>query len=318
MKKFIRVLMLVCLMAALFTVSAYAEEYYVESQEDFENALATALDGSTINLAGGEYKMVGSNRNISLNIVGAGQGITNIVLKSGDYNYDAYYGSLNFSNLDVTSGNSIYSGLAHLTSASYTNVTFHNQFFNYATSASFNGCTFEQSSSGSYNIWTYGGANMSFTNCTFNSAGKAMLIYNENHTGGTYNISSCTFNASSPVEGKAAIEIDSSLLKDGKHFTVNIDSSNTANGFGVGSVSGNSLYNLKKGDETTCTINYTQPPVNPNPNPNPGGNGGAAKPAASNPYSIPATADNSNMTLWSLLFVAFAAVAVITAKKRKA
>ena len=34
--------------------------------------------------------------------------------------------------------------------------------------------------------------------------------------------------------------------------------------------------------------------------------------------SVPATADNSNMTLWSLLFVAFAAVAVITAKKRKA
>lgn len=51
---------------------------------------------------------------------------------------------------------------------------------------------------------------------------------------------------------------------------------------------------------------------------NPGGNGGASKPAASNPYSVPSTADNSNVALWSLLFVAFAAVAVLTAKKRKA
>ena len=34
--------------------------------------------------------------------------------------------------------------------------------------------------------------------------------------------------------------------------------------------------------------------------------------------NVPATADNSNMPLWSLLFIGFAAVAVLTAKKKKA
>ena len=36
------------------------------------------------------------------------------------------------------------------------------------------------------------------------------------------------------------------------------------------------------------------------------------------PTAVPATADNSNMPLWSLLFIGFAAVAVLTAKKKKA
>lgn len=38
----------------------------------------------------------------------------------------------------------------------------------------------------------------------------------------------------------------------------------------------------------------------------------------SNPYSVPSTADNSNMPLWTILFVGFAAVALLTGKKKKA
>lgn len=41
-------------------------------------------------------------------------------------------------------------------------------------------------------------------------------------------------------------------------------------------------------------------------------------PAVSNTYAVPATADNSNMPLWGLLFIGFAAVAVLTGKKRRA
>lgn len=39
---------------------------------------------------------------------------------------------------------------------------------------------------------------------------------------------------------------------------------------------------------------------------------------APTPPSVPATADNSNMPLWAGLFLAFAAVAMLTAKKRRA
>ena len=41
-------------------------------------------------------------------------------------------------------------------------------------------------------------------------------------------------------------------------------------------------------------------------------------PPVANPYNVPSTADNSNMPLWSVLFIAFAAIAIISGKKRRA
>ena len=43
---------------------------------------------------------------------------------------------------------------------------------------------------------------------------------------------------------------------------------------------------------------------------------GEQEPEVSNPYSVPATADNSNMPLWSALFIVFAAAAIVTRKKK--
>lgn len=40
--------------------------------------------------------------------------------------------------------------------------------------------------------------------------------------------------------------------------------------------------------------------------------------AVANPYGVPSTADNSNMPLWAVLFIGFAAVALLTGKKRRA
>lgn len=43
---------------------------------------------------------------------------------------------------------------------------------------------------------------------------------------------------------------------------------------------------------------------------------GKQEPEVSNPYSVPATADNSNMPLWGALFISFAALAMLTRKKK--
>lgn len=43
---------------------------------------------------------------------------------------------------------------------------------------------------------------------------------------------------------------------------------------------------------------------------------GMQEPEVSNPYSVPATADNSNMPLWGALFISFAALAMLTRKKK--
>ena len=85
-----------------------------------------------------------------------------------------------------------------------------------------------------------------------------MLIYNEGTiTGQTVEFQNCKFNASAPVTGKAAIEIDSSLLKDGATYTVIIDqaTADSVNGFDKGSVSGSSVWNNKKGDKATVILN---------------------------------------------------------------
>ena len=58
-------------------------------------------------------------------------------------------------------------------------------------------------------------------------------------------------NASAPVAGKAAIEIDSSLIKGAYNVTIN---GTTANGFAEGNVSGNTLWNNKKGTKTNITV----------------------------------------------------------------
>lgn len=100
-----------------------------------------------------------------------------------------------------------------------------------------------------YNIWTYA-ADIVFDECTFNCAGKAVLVYKE---GGDspykVKLNNCVFNASQSVTGKAAIEIDSSL----NPYEVYINNCSQT-GFANGSVSNNPLWNNKKGDSTNLKV----------------------------------------------------------------
>lgn len=73
--------------------------------------------------------------------------------------------------------------------------------------------------------WTYGAGEVTFNDCTFNTEGKAILIYAESGvTDQTVNINGCTFNATkagytSSGAHCAAVEIDSSLISG--TYTVN-------------------------------------------------------------------------------------------------
>jgi uncharacterized metal-binding protein len=120
----------------------------------------------------------------------------------------------------------------------------------------FEGCTFEQESADAYNVWTYGAKNVTFDGCTFNCAGKSVLVYAEGSSNGSVvTFNGCKLNASAPVEGKAAIEIDSSLIKG--EYVVNINETE-AKRFANGNVSGNSLWNNKKGTNAKVFVDGTQ------------------------------------------------------------
>ena len=148
-----------------------------------------------------------------------------------------------------------YTGLQHSGNLVYNNCTINGQVFLYGQSETFNNCTFNQNSADAYNVWTYGAKKVDFNECTFNSVGKSVLVYTESNT--TTNdvaFTKCELNASAPVDGKAAIEIDTSLSAGA---TITVDGETTATGFGSGNVSGNSLWNNKKGDGDNANNNST-------------------------------------------------------------
>lgn len=152
--------------------------------------------------------------------------------------------TIGFSGVTVKSPNADFTGIQHAKAVTYTGCVIEGQPFSYAEKAVYNKCTFKQTSSDAYNIWTYGSKDITFNSCRFECAGKSVLIYNEGANpdqNATFN--NCEFIASSPVEGKAAIEVDTSLIPG--TYVININNC-TATGFGNGSKSGNSLWNVKK------------------------------------------------------------------------
>ena len=182
-------------------------------------------------------------------IVGVEDGIT-IGFNSGALNGSAGAENISFNNIILQFPNVDNTGFQHTVTESYTNCTIGGQLFLYATSATFNACTFNQTSADAYHFWTYGSATVDLNNCTLNSAGKSILAYNEGYVKETVlTLNNCTLTASAPVEGKAAIEVDSRFTG----YTININNT-TDTGFSQGSISGSTLVNHKMGNNATIYI----------------------------------------------------------------
>ena len=168
----------------------------------------------------------------------------------------AHNASITMEGVKVKSTNGNYTGIQHAAATIFKDCVIEGQPFLYAKDAQYINCTFNQTSSDAYNVWTYGAGNVLFKDCTFKCAGKSVLIYNEGSINGqTVEFKNCKFNASAPVTGKAAIEIDSSLLGNGI-YTVIIDqaTANNVTGFGTGSVSNSTVWNNKKGTKATVIV----------------------------------------------------------------
>ena len=233
------------------------------TQASTQDELNTALNNPTdangnptskiaVDLKKGSYTLPGDkmgNKEISI----TGTEDTVIDLKAGTAAHDA---SITMEGVTVESTNGNYTGIQHAAATTFKDCVIKGQPFLYAKNVQYINCTFEQDSSSAYNVWTYGAGNVLFKDCTFNCAGKSVLIYNEGSINGqTVEFKNCKFNASAPVTGKAAIEIDSSLLGNGI-YTVIIDqaTADSVRGFGTGSVSHNSVWNNKKGTKATVIV----------------------------------------------------------------
>ena len=101
-------------------------------------------------------------------------------------------------------------------------------------------------------IWTYGAKNVTFDGCTFNTNGKAILIYNEGADLVTnVTVKNCTFNATQSALASgataAAIEIDSSLSTNG-HYTLTTENNKVDEDF-------SSEWRVKKSGTDNTTVN---------------------------------------------------------------
>ena len=213
-----------------------AEEY-----ASLENAIAAATDGAEVVILEAGTYTVPSGKNLT--ITGTVDGV--VFANIGAHNMGG--ANVTFNNVTFTyADNSTYKGLQHSGNLVYNNCTFNGQVFLYGESETFNGCTFNTTDKDNYNVWTYSAENVAFNECVFNCAGKSVLIYHENASViNNVAVERCQFKASQAVEGKAAIEMDSSLTSG---INLTIDGETTVTGFGAGNVSGNSLWNNKKGD----------------------------------------------------------------------
>lgn len=212
----------------------------VTTQEALNTEIGKA--NSTVVLAAGTYTMPTTVAD-GVSIIGADASTSVLTLNSAVAWHDV---NATFKNITVKYPNADYIGIQHAESIKYTGCIIEGQPFSYANNAVFEKCTFNQTSSGSYNIWTYGSKNITFNDCVFNCAGKAVLIYNEGTLStGIATFNKCKFIASQSVKDKAAIEIDSRFTS----YEVYINDC-THEGFANGSVSGNSLWNKKAGDKS--------------------------------------------------------------------
>ena len=167
-------------------------------------------------------------------------------------------GDVTIENVTLKFTNANYTGFQHTAVEVYKNCVIEGQPFLYGTDVTFEKCTFNQSSSNAYNVWTYGAGDVTFNECTFNSAGKSVLVYREAAHVHNVTFNDCVLNASVPVDGKAAVEIDSSFPNGGTgHYTINLNNT-VANGFAEGTVSGNTLWNNKKGTNATVNVDGVQ------------------------------------------------------------
>lgn len=211
----------------------------VTTQDAFNTEIGKA--NSTVVLAAGTYDMP-STVGDGVSIIGTDASTSILTLNAAAAWHDV---NATLKNVTIKSPNADYIGIQHAASIKYENCVIEGQPFSYAANAVFEKCTFNQTSSGSYNIWTYGSKNITFNNCVFNCAGKSVLIYNEGALpAGIVTLNNCKFIASQSVAGKAAIEIDSRFTS----YEVYINDC-THEGFANGSVSGNSLWNKKAGDK---------------------------------------------------------------------
>ena len=192
-----------------------------------ELAAADIADNATIYLTKGKYVIPATAKGKTVTFIGTGnpEDVEVAVTKVGEGGENCDYGldgsNATFEGITITTNSSTYIGYARC-NGTYKNCIINGTYTLYGEST-FENCVFNVSGN-VYNIWTWGAEKIEFTGCTFNSDGKALLLYRE--AGGTVDltVTDCTFNDKEGLVDamKAAIEIGDSPFEDKPTYNVTV------------------------------------------------------------------------------------------------
>ena len=157
--------------------------------------------------------------------------ITNAVSAEGGHLNYQRGSTFTFENLTIENGTDTYDGIV-CDELTYKNCTIKGVTTLYGK-ATFINCVFENTMANQYSIWTWGGTDVTFENCTFNTNGKAILLFGEDKTT-SLTVNNCKFyDRTDGTAGKAAIEIGDAHYGKHNNFTVVINNSTVEQGFAI-------------------------------------------------------------------------------------
>ncbi len=206
----------------------------VSSQAELESNISAANGQTTIKLADDtaftDLGMAMSNKDITL-IGGENTTIDLTSIAFGYYKDNG--GNLTIDNVTIKWPatqyyNNQYQGIKNPNKLVYKNCTLIG-LQNLYGDTDFINCTVNNKND--YSVWTYGN-NVTFTDCTFNTGGKAVLVYHEYEMHATVTLNNCKFDSDSTLAtDKAAVEVGASAYSDDTTYKIIINSCSITNGF---------------------------------------------------------------------------------------
>ena len=220
------------------------------TQEDMNNAITDSTNkditvvmpaDQTLTLDNGIANEGAKARNITF--VGDGTQTVDVITNAtsaegGQLNYQRG-STFTFENVTVQAGEGSFDGIV-CDELVYRNCTIKGKLTLYGK-ATFINCTFDNTMANQYSIWTWGGTDVTFEGCTFNTNGKAILLYGQATAEKPTDlvVNNCTFNdRNNGTAGKAAIEVGNDYNAT---YTLTVNHA-TVNGFAAGKNTGSHLW----------------------------------------------------------------------------
>jgi len=212
-----------------------------KNQAEVNNAITNTTEknvtiavpaGQTTTLDNGIANEGSKSRNVTF--IGDGSQTVDVVTNAitaegGELNYQRG-SSFTFENLTIQAGEGNFDGIV-CDELTYKDCTIKGKLTLFGK-ATFINCTFENDMANQYSIWTWGGTDVTFEGCTFNTNGKAILLYGGAAASNPTNlvVNNCTFNdRNNGTAGKAAIEIGNDYNAT---YTLTVNNA-TVNGFAI-------------------------------------------------------------------------------------